>query len=83
MAPAEVFQFQIICVSEGVCVPCVGAEGAVFTEIKRVREVPVPQALLGVTESTPEVAAGEKLARMELVAQPIVQVNPAPEYAQA
>ena len=56
-----------------------GCAGKVFTIIAKVIGVPLPQALLGVTVSVPEVAEAEKLAVIELVAQFVAQVNPVPE----
>ena len=80
MAPLTVFQFQTICVCEEVFVPAVGAASTEeFTVIAKVLGVPLPQALLGVTVSVPEVAEAEKLAVIELVAQFVAQVNPVPE----
>ena len=50
--------------------PALAVVGVTLTAIARVRAVPLPQALLGVTVSVPEVAAPEKSAVMELVVPP-------------
>ena len=68
---------MVVC--PGVCVPAVGAIGNKFTPIAIVLAVLLPQALLPVTLSVPEVAVAEKFALIEFVPLPDPIVNPVPE----
>jgi len=66
--PANV---AIVTPQEGlIAEPALATVGVALTVIAKVRAVPPPQPLLGVTVSVPEVALAEKLAVMELVVVP-------------